>query len=481
MSKSRNKSRRSNRSKRSATPRSTKSAKKIKPRTARETVYVVLEESKLTVAFVSTLLDRWFKQAELSAEDRRLATELALGIVRRRSTLDVLIQSCVNRPRHEIESSLWTLLQLGAYQLVFTNSIPPHAAVHETVELAERLGEPRWKGFLNGVLRSLEGHVTDRVTDDPASDAVPIGRGEYRCFNRPLFPDPEVDPAGYFSAAFSFPKWLAVRWAERFAPKELWSLGSRLNRPPRPSLRVNRLKTSREEMLTALEQAGIAAVAGDLPESVRLREAARIADLPGYAEGWFVVQDETAQRAAPLLDPQPGQTLLDLCAAPGTKTSHLAELMQGEGTLIAADVSPERLTRVEQNRDRLGHEIIQPCCIDEEGSDIPMGPFDAILVDAPCSNTGVLGKRPEARWRLVDEDFGELSELQERLIQQAVSRLKPGGRLVYSTCSIEPEENSDVVQRFLKYEPRLELMTEAEYLPGEFTDGGYQALLRRSR
>jgi 16S rRNA (cytosine967-C5)-methyltransferase len=449
------------------------------PGNARELAFVVLDEHRRSGTFATVLLDACLREGRLSSEDCRLATEIVYGIVRRQATLDSLIEPHLKRPRHKIEQALWTFLQMGVYQLVFLTSVPDHAAVYETVETAKRLGEPRWSRFLNGILRSVERSLTDVFLDPATDDAVPMTEGRYRQCHSPIFPDPETEPGNYFAKAFSFPDWLTQRWLKRYSTEELIRLGFWFNTPAKTWLRVNSLKTTREKLLVALEEAGINAVAGNQPEAVRLKDSARIQKLPGFSEGWFSVQDYSAMQAVRLLSPQPGQTVLDLCAAPGTKTTHLAELMQDQGTILATDVKAERLGRIEENFRRLGLAIIQSQTVSEDGTDIPNGPFDAVLVDVPCSNTGVLGKRPEARWRLRPEDFEELPALQKRLLKTACKSLKPGGRLVYSTCSIEPEENSKVVGSILESCPEIQLSEEIEHVPGNPADGGYQALLCR--
>jgi 16S rRNA (cytosine967-C5)-methyltransferase len=199
--------------------------------------------------------------------------------------------------------------------------------------------------------------------------------------------------------------------------------------------------------------------------------------LPGFADGWFAVQDESAMQAARLLAPAPGSTVLDLCAAPGTKTTHLAELMGNRGSILAADVDRRRLALVEENCRRLGIDIVETQVVAADARDVSPGPFDSVLLDVPCSNTGVLGKRPEARWRLRPQDIEELAAIQKRLLTAAIARLKPGGRLVYSTCSIEPEENEGVVRAALSAFPNLRLLSEVHREPGQPADGAYQAVL----
>ena len=308
------------------------------------------------------------------------------------------------------------------------------------------------------------------------------------------FADPSYDPWRYFAAAFSFPRWMSRRWAARYDPAELWALGFHFNAPPVPTLRVNPLRTDRPALLAALDAAGVPAEPGDAPQAVRLLEGADVTALPGFAEGRFSVQDGTAQRAAALLDPRPGERILDLCAAPGTKTTHLAELAGDAAFVFAADVSSARLERVTQNADRLGLKSIEVRAIAADAADLPGrpgetggrhewsgGPFDAALVDVPCSNTGVLGKRPEARWRVKANDLPKFAETQTALLAAALDRVKPGGRCLYSTCSVEHEENGAVVAAALA-DPRFadwRVVRSVLHRPGRPADGGFQALLAR--
>jgi 16S rRNA (cytosine967-C5)-methyltransferase len=445
---------------------------------ARELAFVALEEYRMRGTFIAQALDTEIARGGIPPEHRPLATEIAIGVVRRQATLDAILQPLVRRPREQVEPGLWTLMRIGAYQLVFL-AVPSHAAVHETVEVARRIGQPRWTGFLNGVLRSVDRLATGEETATPAADAVPVGEQRYRRLKQPVFADPQQDPAGYFAAAFSFPAWLVDRWQRRFSFEQLLRMGSWFNTPPAVALRINTLRTTREAYLKSLAASGIEAGPGELPEAVRLVASIPVERLPGFAEGWFAVQDESAMRAARLLDARPGQRVLDLCAAPGTKTTHVAELMRNEGQIVATDVNPDRLARVDENCRRLGVRIVDTQVIGEDAADAPAGPFDAILLDVPCSNTGVLGKRPEARWRITPQDINELPQIQRRLAVAACERVRAGGRIVYSTCSIEPEENAAVVRWLLDRDSRFRLAAEQEYLPGRPADGAYQALIRR--
>ncbi|MBC8289977.1 MAG: hypothetical protein H8E37_06640 [Planctomycetes bacterium] len=522
---------------------------------ARQIAFRVLDDHGQSGQFVGSLLENvlWSAQIAHPAE-RRLATELANGIVRRQLTLDAILKKFVDRPLDQVEPRLRTLLRLGTYQLVLASGIKSHAAVDETVELARWSDEERWTGFLNGVLRSIDRSVEAAaensdsagiVTEfspkavpldlEPAEDSAEPGEQRYRLLDREVFTGLHDIPR-FLSAAFGLPLWLVIRWERRFDRDRLFRLASAFNFRPPLTLRVNSLRTSREELLALLREhaAGVEAAeedrkadpkisttdadqTADLEEVDRCEEASDEQDdstpvdvssepkrppsrrasfgegrqpntiwckgagnpvaLPGFAEGLFTVQDETAMSAAVLLDPQPGQRVLDLCAAPGTKSTHMAQLMKNQGSVLAVDSDAARLERVPENAERLGMGIVEAAVVKDDLSDLAAGPFDAILVDVLCSNTGVLGKRPEVRTRLRRGDVEELAELQLKLLTAAAERLAPGGRLVYSTCSIEPEENSGVVSRFLETAIGIRLEETRDFFPGEPSDGGFQALL----
>jgi len=431
-------------------------------------------------AFVQEVLDRLFTRFPLPSADRRLTATLVYGVLRRRGTLAALLRPLLSRRPDQVEPWLWETLLLGGCQLVLLDQVPVHAALHETVELAARFGRASAKGFVNGVLRSLARLVTADRTDAPAADAVPLEGGRYRRLTRPVLPQPESRPVEYLAAGFGLPEWLARRWADRYPIDECRRLGFWFAGPAPLTLRVNRLRTTRDAYLSALSAAGVAAEAGTQPEAVRLREPANVRELPGYLDGWFSVQDESAMAVAAMLDPAPGWRVLDLCAAPGGKATHLAELMDDQGEVVACDADADRLATVTDAAARLGLKSIRTVTVGPgPGERLPPGPFDAALADVPCSNTGVLGRRPEARWRLRPADLPHLTELQTRLLSAAVAAVRPGGVVVYSTCSIEPEENATVVRRVLGEHGGLRLEAEEESVPGKPADGGYRARLRR--
>ncbi|MGF1581719.1 MAG: 16S rRNA (cytosine(967)-C(5))-methyltransferase RsmB [Gemmataceae bacterium] len=431
-------------------------------------------------AFVQEILDKHLSRTKMPPADRRLATQLTYGVLRRRATLDRLIKPCVSRRKDQVEPWLWEALRLGTFQLGLLSNIPPHAAIFETVTLAELVGKPRGKGFLNGVLRNVSSLLTQDKAEGPAADSLPLNAGEYQRLTQPIFPDPKHYPVEYISSGFSWPFWLAQRWHERHGWDECVRLGFWFGEPPPVYLRSNRLLTKRDEYLDNLENEGIDAKPCDYQHGIQLLEPESIQSLPGYADGLFAVQDESSMRVAAAVAPTPGRRVLDLCAAPGGKTSHMAELMNNEGEIVACDIDKKRLKTLRELCFRLRLRNVKTHHINVEAlEDPPEGPFDYVLVDVPCSNTGVLGRRPEARWRLTENELQRLIPLQTKLLIQAAERVRPGGTIVYSTCSIEPEENENVVQVVLKALPCLSLEAEEAYQPGQPSDGGFWAKLKR--
>ena len=469
----------------------------VVPVTARQYAFVILNEARRTGQFVDEILERQTGIEDLSTADRRFLTELVNGVTRRTRTLDAILSKFVTRPQEKVEPALWTLLSIGAYQLVLMTGVGSHAAVNETVLLAGWLDEPRWKGFLNGVLRSIGRDVTDDYSDEPARNCVPVvthagnegDTGEavrLRQLRQDVLPDPGLWTT-WLAAAYGLPAWLLYRWGHRFSDAELHNVAQWFEQRSPLTLRVNPLKGTRGELLAVLNAAmptdggnDPKFAAGNRPASIRVSGSVRVTELPGFADGWLTVQDETAMSAAELLAPQPGQSVLDLCAAPGGKTTHIAELMQNTGKVLAADSDANRLRRVYENSERLGLDIIEPLHVDDDSRDLPITLFDAVLVDVPCSNTGVIGKRPEVRTRLQERDIADFAMKQLALLRSAASRVRPGGRLVYSTCSIEAQENTGVVNSLLESTTDFVLEEVRELVPGQPSDGGFQALLVRS-
>lgn len=372
----------------------------------------VLLDAERRRVFVDEALEA-HRTAAFSRRDRALLTTLVYGATRWRRPLDWLIDRCAGR----VDPELREHLRLALFQIRYLTRVPRHAAVHEAVELAKASGR-KAAGFVNAVLRKA---ADLELPDHPGIRS-------------------------------SHPDWLIARWRKRFPNLE--EILDADNGVLPVTARVNPLRAPPDLGGPLLE------IEGD--------PAAH----EGFAKGWFTVQDETSMKVAPLLAPRPDERVLDLCAAPGGKTTHLAELMGGKGEVVAVDL-PERVGLVRESAGRLGLENIR--CVAGDGSNVAFAePFDAVLVDAPCSNTGVLARRPDARWRLREPDIAGAAALQARLLRNAARLLKPGGRLVYSTCSLEPEENRVDLAGF-------ERVREELTLPTRRASGGYVALARRVR
>lgn len=440
--------------------------------------WYALQTFDQTGKFVSDTMNDVDKEHNLSGAERGLAVDLASGVLRRRRTLDTILEALLTRPRNNVESDLWTLLQMGAWQLLFART-PDHAAVDTTVNLTRKVGRDRWSGFANGILRNITRLITEEQQDEPAANAVPLTDGKFRLLNQNVFPDPNIERAAYAAAAFSMPPALANRWTQRLPEITLWKSCFYGLKVPSTILRVNRLKGTVKQVLAAFEEAEVEVEPGLDDWSLKLASAANLRRLPGYEEGWWSVQDEAAMHAVQMLNPAEGEKILDLCSAPGGKTAQLAELSQDKAEIIACDISKARLRRVHDSVDRLQLNSVTVQQILPDGSDIPAGPFDAVLVDVPCSNTGVLARRPEARWRFKESDLPELIHLQATLLMTAYNVVKPGGRIVYSTCSIEPEETTELLHFLQEQVPALNVTRQKMLLPGLPADGAFCALIIR--
>ncbi|HVM51498.1 MAG TPA: 16S rRNA (cytosine(967)-C(5))-methyltransferase RsmB [Candidatus Acidoferrum sp.] len=394
----------------------------------------------------------------LSGPDRRLCQELVFGVVRWQATLDWLIAR--KTQARQQKPALQDLLRLGLYQILWLDRIPNHAAVHETVELAKQSGFGPQAGFVNAVLR---GYAREH-------DATHALLAELRT----------THPA----IGYSHPEWLATRWQARWGPERSADLMTWNNTPPKTYGRVNTLKATAEALLPQWREENVEYdFAGyDWVEEhsvFELKAHPPLARLPSFQQGLFYVQDPSTMLAVRELGPQPGESVLDLCAAPGGKLTFMAQLVQNQGRITAHDLAPERLQLVEENCARLGVTCVQallPTALQAQSAPL----YDKVLVDAPCSNTGVMRRRVDLRWRIRPEEIARLSALQGELLRQAAALLKPGGVLVYSTCSLEPEENTEVVSKFLSTQVWFTLARERELLPfNDRTDGAYVARLLR--
>jgi 16S rRNA (cytosine967-C5)-methyltransferase len=382
-------------------------------------------------AYADRLLETLPDRAGLDPRDRALATELVLGTLRWRGRIDWALARVSRRPLDELTPWVRALLRLTAYQLGFLDRVPPWAAVHEAVELAKRRRAPGAAAYLNGVLRALA--AEPRPWPVPTAD----------------------DPAEALALRASQPPWLVRRWWARYGPAEAGALALAMSAAPPLCVRVNTLRAPAVAAAEALRRAGVDVTATRFaPEGLWLERAGDLRELASLRDGSVTVQDEAAIVVGHALGPLPGETVADVCAAPGTKTTHLAALMANRGRIVAADPHAGRLGLVRAACARLGATIVEPRLADARALLEALGPAcDRVLVDAPCSNLGVLRRNPDAKWRRRPDDFVALAATQAAILDAAGEVVRPGGVLVYATCSLEPEENEAVVAGFRARRP----------------------------
>lgn len=421
--------------------------------TVRKVAFDLLVKVATTDLHADDLMDRELNKGRLVGPDRPLLYELVLGTLRKQATLDYYIAQLVDKPAEQLQQPVLILLRLGAYQMLCLDRIPVRAVVHETVELAKEIA-PRASGLVNAVLRNL-----DRK------------RGALH------FPDQNVEPVRWLAASQSLPDWLAESWIGTFGLSESALLAAASLVPPQLTIRTNTLKITREALLDLFASENVSAdPCRFAPEGVRLQGRQMVAALPGFKEGYFTVQDEASQLVAHLLAPQPGEQVLDVCAAPGGKATHLAQLMADKGRLVATDLKERKVARIREAAGRLGI----TCMLTDAGNGLDPNyrgdeSFDRILLDAPCSGLGVIRRNPEAKWRLQPADFARFAERQTALLENVSKRLKKGGVLVYATCSTAVEENERVVEDFLSRHSQFVLENGAELFPEgtELFSAGY--------
>ncbi|MCD6188260.1 MAG: 16S rRNA (cytosine(967)-C(5))-methyltransferase RsmB [Desulfuromusa sp.] len=394
-------------------------------------------------AFADVMLDTVLGRSKLDLRDRRLVTELVYGILRLQGRIDFALTQFCNQPLQRLQPEVLWLLRLGAYQLLELDRVPAHAAVNSTVELARELQLEAAVGFINAVLRSLDRGRTD----------IP-------------WPAPEkIKP--YLQHVCSQPAWLTKELMRQLPNVAARALGESLAGPPPLTLRVNSLKTDREDFLTALaaveHQAHPCSFA---PEGVTIDRRSE-QPLPGDAEGWYQIQDEASILMAHLLDASPGQRILDACAAPGGKTTHLAALTDNRAEILALDKYPRRVELIEEGAQRLGCTSIvaRQWDLTENPDFLERESFDRILLDAPCSGLGVLRRNPEGRWNKSPVNLRELAVLQRQILDSVAPLVKPGGKLLYSVCTFSHIETDATIDSFLEDHPEFEL----EDLGGKFS------------
>jgi 16S rRNA (cytosine967-C5)-methyltransferase len=402
---------------------------------AREVALDILIQYEERQSYSNLLLNQVLIKSGLDVRDKRLVTELVYGTIQRLNTIDWILNRLVKKGTRSLEPWVRQLLRLGIYQLAYLDKIPPRAAVHETVQLGKKRGHQGISGLVNGVMRS---YLRQREKLTPS--APPKNMKEKALF-------------------YSHPEWMVRRMEEVYGEEESQKLFTSNLLPPKVNIRVNSLRLTREQLIEKWrnEQAGEAGLSPVSPDGIRIERGGNPAFSSLFRDGECSIQDESSMLVAPALDPKPGMKVLDVCAAPGGKTMHLAERMKNEGSILACDIHEHKLELISSNANRLGITIVTPKLADgrELGKQIAPETFDAILLDAPCSGLGVIRRKPDLKWSKEAEMIEPLVQLQRELLEAAAPLLKPGGALVYSTCTIEPRENREQVEAFLSRHPEF--------------------------
>lgn len=420
-------------------------------------------------------LDAAMDSQEFDPRDRALAKQLLSGVQRAQVTLERISRAYA--ARRVKEGPLQHALNLGLYQLLYLDRVPHHAAIDATLTAVKPELSPK-TGFLNALLRGVARSAKKAKPNlQDARDRLPSPPWQ---FDRKVFLDPKTDGIGFLAETRGYSRYLIKRWWESVGEECTRKRAATLNRKAALWLRVNPLRASAEDVAKALAEAGVEVVVGEeqgMLQVVGQKSGQPVTAWPGFEQGHWSVQDITSYRSLALARPAAGETILDLCAAPGGKSFAAYELSGGEAQILACDVSATRLQQMEAEASRLGHDL-RTQVIDREGADLPQGKWDLLLCDVPCSNTGVLNKRPEARARFSKVELHKVVTLQnlvrKRLILPALSE---GTRILWTTCSLEVEENQEASARLAKASER-EIVEERVFEPTPSQAGGYAALVR---
>ena len=450
-------------------PRQTTTKKQ--PPNARMTAIKIINRILKDGAYSNLVLNEMLPEAGLSDLDRRFVTELVYGTVKTLGTLDWILEHFVSRPLASLEPETRNILRLGVYQIYFLDRVPVSAAVNESVNLAKHFGHPGIVKFVNAVLRSS---VRQKATLD--------------------WPEQAKAPLQHLALTAYHPEWLLRRWEQEFGLADTEKLCAFDNAPAPLTLRANTLVTTREELLEKLTADGFTAQASTWsPDGIVCTKIPSLKALFNKYYNGFYIQDESSMLAGRVLNPKPGSTVIDMCSAPGGKTTHMAVLMENRGQVRACDIYPHKLDLIKANAARLGLKNVYTFL--QDGTQVRetwVGKADYVLVDAPCSGLGVLNRRAEARWTRTEADLAAFPPLQLQILETAVQYAKPDGQILYSTCTLEPAENHGLVARFLAAHPDWHLagfkhpltgetVTELQLLPQrDGVDGFYLALLART-
>lgn len=423
----------------------------------RETALKILYDINEKGAYSNIAVDKFLEAGELKAVDRAFVTELVYGITKWRLTIDWIITQFSSIKLKKISPWILNTLRLGIYQIIYMDRVPESAACNESVKLARKYGHQASSGYVNGVLRNIA-----------------------RNKSKIQYPDEKTDMVKYLSIRYSHPEWLVEKWLGQFGREFTEDLLESNNGIPDLVIRTNTLKASREDLLYKLKAEGVEAEAGRYaPEAIRLKKPSSMMNSDLFRQGYFQVQDESSMLAAQVLDPKPGELVMDLCSAPGGKATHIAQLMKNKGRVVARDIHPHKIRLIEEAVERLGTTIVEPEVFDAAIPDDKFtGKADRVLLDAPCTGYGILQRKPDIKWSRSPSDQAEITALQKKLLEVGSGYLKPGGVLVYSTCTIGNEENEDVVKEFVRIHDEFEFCAIDKLLPEQLAERGKSGYLQ---
>jgi 16S rRNA (cytosine967-C5)-methyltransferase len=395
---------------------------------AREVALQILNKIEQQGAYSNLLLNDVLQRNALEAREVALVTELIYGTTQRLNTIDLILQQYLSKDIAKLQPWVRNLLRLSAYQFLFLDRIPPHAIVNEAVKIAKKQGHSGISGLVNAVLRKMVARIG--------------------------FPDVPSDLSleEQIGFRYSHPAWLIQRWISQYGQEVTEQMAAANLLPPHISIRVNRLRITREQLLEEINASGRNATPSYLSsDGIIVGSGGNMAHSPWYMNGHCTIQDESSMVVAAAVQPSRGMRILDCCAAPGGKSTHLAEWMNDEGSIIACDIHPHKIEIIKQNAARLGIKCIDTLCIDatQLSEHFAAHSFDSILLDVPCSGLGVIRRKPEVKWNKSEHEIKTLVQLQRNLLSTIQPLLKPGGTLIYSTCTLNHEENEDQIYWFL--------------------------------
>lgn len=403
----------------------------VNPREVALTILVDINEKN---AYSNIQLNKMDKDMDL--RDENLVREIVYGIIENKLYIDHIISKASKIRLKKIHPFILEILRMGIYQILFMDKIPNSAAVNESVKLAKKYGHKGTIGYVNGILRAIT-RDSEKFTH--------IDKG---------------DKINYISIKFSHPKWMVERWVKEFGIDFTEKLCKANNETPSLNIRVNTLKTNKKELISNLTNKGIKlreALYAD--DCLIIDEANNITSLQEFKDGLFTIQDESSMLVAQVMDPIEDSTVLDVCSAPGGKSTHIAQFMGNRGKIISRDIFDHKIKLIQENSKRLGIDIINVENHDAMAKDEKLiGKIDYLLLDAPCSGLGLIRRKPEIKWNRTEEDISKLSELQYDIISNVKDYVKPGGILIYSTCTIEKDENINIINRFINENPDFKLV-----------------------